>query len=138
MARSWALACSLKATRLAILRLAVEGFVERGLGHGLPVCHAEPKIGEDFLHREGLVVLAPLVGFGDGFPVFLREGFIVQRGQGELARERVEHGLQNRFEGSQLYRRQLIDQAVNVRTGVGVSWCLLCGPCDEVEKSLNF
>jgi hypothetical protein len=66
-----------KATRLAILALAVEGFVERSFGHGLPVRHGEAEIGEDFLHGDGLVVFAPLVGLGDGLTILFGERLIV-------------------------------------------------------------
>lgn len=77
IARSSALACSVKVTRLAIPTWAIQGFVERRCGHGLPVVHREAKIAEDFVDRDGLMVLAPRVGFSDGLTVFFREGLII-------------------------------------------------------------
>jgi len=52
--------------------------------------------------------------------IFFGERLVVDGGQSEFPRERIEHGLQKRFDGRQLDGGQLIDQGVDVLTGVGV------------------
>jgi hypothetical protein len=75
---------------------------QRSLAYRIPVGPGQAKIGKHVLERNGSVVLAPPVGFGDGSAILFGEGFVVDRSKRQFAGKRIEHRPQEGFDGRQL------------------------------------
>lgn len=67
------------------------------------VGYIKAKVGEHRFQRNGVVMLAPFIRLGHCQEIFLGEWLIVDGSQGELARKRIEHRLQQTFKRRQLH-----------------------------------
>src|ERR1700677_1973878 len=104
MPRTSALACSVQTMRLAIALRCF--FRQRLLPHLFPIGHGQSELRQDFLMRDRLVVLEPLIGLGDGLALRIAQSISILIGS--------HHGFQQMNHSGELAGAELVEQVMSV------------------------
>ena len=72
-----------------------------------------------------LVVLEPLMGFGDSLAILFGEWLVIERSVRQLAGKRVEHDFHDMHDRRDLIGRQVIQQLLGVLSVCVHSWPML-------------
>src|SRR5450432_912543 len=101
---------------------------QRRAAHALEVFDATAEVCEDLFVRNALIVLQPLDGCGNRAGFLYADRFVVVRGVGVGAGQRIEHDFEQRDHGGDLIRSHEFDQRVSLLL-------LLRGSVGHISKS---
>ncbi len=97
----------------------VRFWFERSASHALEVLRRKAELGQDFLVSDGLVVLEPDLGSGDGAGLFLANRLVLDGSLGDAASHWIEHDFEQSDDGGDLSGGHAVDRFVRVLLRVG-------------------